>query len=645
MQPSRVRLPDAPSSVRPVGPGRSVAGGRRPRTAVLLLVAVLGALLLQGVLTTAPAAAHAVVEQTTPADGARLDAAPDRVTIRFDEQVGLGAGYARVLAPGGGRVDTGTATVEGTSVVIPLRTGLPDAGYVVTYRVVSADSHPVSGAFTFVVGDGAPVAAAAVPVDRADPAVTAALPVARGVGYLGLALGLGVPLFLLLCWPAGWTGRLLRRLTGGGLVAVAVGAVASVLLQGPDAAGTGLGSLLDPALLQDTAGSGYGVTVLLRLPLVLAAALLLLPAWRSGRAPGRGTTAAFAAVAVALVLTVAGVGHPVAGSLPGLAVAVTAVHVGAMVLWLGGLAALPGLLRRGTTTAQLRTALSRWSRLAFGAVTALVVTGVVQSLRELPAPGALVHTAYGWVLVAKVVLVALVVAVAALSRDWVQQEVARRAPRSRTARAPRRRALAAAFSGAGPDAAGTAVGPDVDPLDDGPDDEPEEEAAGPPLAVLRRWVLLEGVGAVVVLALSAVLVGLSPAGAGGMAGMGGMGHAAAAGTAARPVDVTLPLRSATSATGHGSVQLALTPARAGANTGHLAVLDAQGRPVTPQQVTATLTETARQIGPLPVPLTATGPGRYDLAPDLPTTGSWTVTVSVRLDEFTAVSAGTTFPVR
>ena len=595
---------------------------RRLLPPVLLLAALLlGTVLLQGVLTAAPAAAHAMVEATTPADGARLQSPPDRVTIRFNEDVTLGAGYARVLAPGGKRVDTGSAEVTDTTLSVPLRAGLADASYVVTYRVVSADSHPVSGAFTFVVGNGELVPATAAETSSpADPLVAAALPGARWLGYGGLALGLGVPLFVLLCWPAGWAVPLVRRLTGAGLVAVAVGAVASVLLQGPYAAGAGLGSLADPQLLSTTTGSAYGVTVLLRLPLVLLAALLLVPRWRSGRAPGAAWTAGLAGTALALVLTVAGVGHPVAGRLPVLEVAVAAVHVAAMTLWLGGLATLfTAVLRAGTSATELLAALPRWSRLAFGAVTALTATGVVQSLREVGSPAALVQTTYGWVLLAKVAVVLLVIGVAALSRDWVQQQLGRRAPRR-----PSRRVVAHAF------AASSAPVPEPAP-EPVPEREPADEPAGqaPPLGLLRRFVLLEVAGAAVVLALSAVLVGLPPAQA----------------SVAQPVEVTVPLRSATSASGHGSVQLVLDPAGVGANSGHVYLFDAAGELTQPQQITVTLTEPSQQIGPLPVQLSAAGPGHYVIDPDIPSAGTWTLAVSVRLDEFTAVTASTSFPVR
>ena len=213
---------------------------------VLLLSALLGAGLLLDVVTAPPASAHAMVVTSSPADGERLGTAPSQVTIEFDEHVSLGAGYARVLDGQGERVDAGTAEVRDDVVTVPLRADLPDAGYVVTYRVVSADSHPVSGAFSFVVGNGElPTAGSVGSGEAIDPGVAVLLPLARWLGYAGLAVGLGVPLALATVWPGGWSSGRSRRATMGGLAAVVVGAALSLLAQGPYAAADGLGSLLD----------------------------------------------------------------------------------------------------------------------------------------------------------------------------------------------------------------------------------------------------------------------------------------------------------------------------------------------------------------------------------------------------------------
>src|SRR5205807_164802 len=105
------------------------------------------------------------------------------------------------------------------------------------------------------------------------------------------------------------------------------------------------------------------------------------------------------------------------------ALLVTTVHVAAMTVWLGGLVGLAvALVRPGVPTGELTTALPRFSRLAFGAMSALVVTGIVQSVREVGSPGDLLTTRYGQLLTAKIVLVVVILGAAGVSRVWVQQQ-------------------------------------------------------------------------------------------------------------------------------------------------------------------------------------------------------------------------------
>ena len=570
--------------------------------------------------TAAPAAAHATLVSTDPGEGARLDSVPADVTLEFSEGVSLGAGYARVLAADGARVDTGAAAVEGRVLTIPLRPDLPDDGYLVTYRVISADSHPIAGAYSFVVGDGDLVSSqASAGEDDTDPVVAAALPASRWLGFVGLALAVGVPVLVASCWPGGWGSPRLRGLATWGAAAVAASAVLTFLLQGPYAAATGLGSVLDPSLLSATASSATGRTLVARVLLAVALALVLRPVWRRGTPPSVARTAVGGVLALGVVLATAAVGHPVAGPWPGLAVAVAAVHAAGMAVWLGGLAALLAVvLRPGTPSDDLAAVLSPWSRLAFGAVAALVVSGTVQAVREVQSPTALFATTYGWLLVAKLLLVAVLLAAAGVSRVWVQQRLGVRRPRPR-----RPRSLTAhAFAAGGPD-----VGTEVEEAA-GVRDRLQSDAAAEHVPALRRSVLVEFGVAAVVLALSAVLVGTPPARS----------------AVAQPVDVLLPLQG--SAGPSGSVQLSVDPARPGPNTLHVYLFDDAGVPTQPATITVSLTEPSQDIGPLDVELEPAGPGHYvSDGMNIPGAGTWTLAVSVRLDEFTATTASTDFPVR
>jgi copper transport protein len=585
----------------------------------LSLLLLLTGWLLAGVVLAGPAAAHAGLVSTTPGESARLESAPTEVTLTFNEGVALGAGYARVLTADGERVDTDDATVEDGVVTIPLQPDLGDGGYLVTYRIVSADSHPIQGAWSFVVGEGELVPASA-DGPTTDRLVGGAQQLVRAVGLGGIAFAVGVPVLVLLCLPGGWTSRRLRAMSAWGAGAAAGTAVLLFLLQGPYAAGSGFGSLLDPELLSATASSTTGWALLARAVLAVALLFALRPAWRRAGPPEAPELAAAGLFAAGLALATAATGHAVAGSWPVLAIVVTAVHVVAMAVWLGGLVALlTVVLRPFDEDEGFADALRRFSRIAFSAVAALVVTGILQSVRELGSPTALVDTVYGRLLMAKLTFFLVVLGAAGVSRVWVQQRLGvRRPPAGR-----RSRVTAHAF-------AATAQGaPDAD------EDEQvtarsrqQAESARDQLPSLRRTLVIEAVLGAAIVLVSAVLVGTLPAQA----------------VPSDPVDVTMPLQGGAGEA--GSVQVTVAPAQAGTNVLQLYLYDDEGRATQPEQIRVAIAEEQQEIGPLDVEIAAAGPGRY-VAQDMtvPTAGTWRLTVTVRIDEFTATTASTTFAVR
>ncbi|WP_309229497.1 FixH family protein [Blastococcus sp. TML/M2B] len=290
------------------------------------------------------------------------------------------------------------------------------------------------------------------------------------------------------------------------------------------------------------------------------------------------------------------------------------VHVAAMAVWLGGLAGLlVGLVRPGPEAADVADAMPRYSRLAFAAVAALVVSGIIQAVREVGSPTALLESTYGGLLLVKVLLVLVVLGAAGVSRVWVQQRLGVRPARA----ASRPRVTAQAFAAAAAEDDDAAARGRV-----------QQENAVEHLPSLRRSMLVEVAVAAVVLALSAVLVGTPPARS----------------AVAQPVDVTLPLQG--TAGEAGSVQVSVDPALAGSNVLHVYLFDEDGRPTQPVGIEVSLTEEAQDIGPVDVEIAGAGPGHYTAdAMTIPKAGTWTLTVTLRLDEFTATRASTDFPVR
>ncbi|MDO3647834.1 copper resistance CopC family protein [Nocardia mangyaensis] len=140
-------------------------------------------------LTAGPAAAHAALSGSDPADGARIDAAPARVTLSFNEAVQLSFASLTVVGPDGAHYEGGDLRADGNDLSTDLR-ALGAAGqYTVGYRVVSEDGHPIQGSYTFEL-----TRAATPAPTTTDTATPAAAPVATAESEDGSA---GVPVWIL----------------------------------------------------------------------------------------------------------------------------------------------------------------------------------------------------------------------------------------------------------------------------------------------------------------------------------------------------------------------------------------------------------------------------------------------------------------
>jgi copper transport protein len=378
-----------------------------------LLAALAGLLVLLALLATAaPASAHAELESTSPPDGTVLGRAPAELRLRFTESVTVPTGAVRVVAPSGLDVPLRRVGADGALVVVGLPAGLARGTYVVVWRVVADDSHPTSGRFTFSVGARSEVAATRTP--SAPRALAAALGGLRWAGFLGTALSLGGLALVALCWPTGAGDPTARSVQVVGSLLVAGSASGSLLLKGPYDAGLGWAALGQGRLLSDVLATPDGRATLSRVVLALLLAAVVLAGSRlsaSDRALAGGI------LGVSTIGTFVVSGHAVAGRLRALAVVGDAVHLAAMCVWLGGLALVLVAARRDGG----REVVARFSRVAPAAVGALVLSGLVQSWRQVGSLTALTSTPYGHLLAAKTGLVVLTVAVATGTRALVRR--------------------------------------------------------------------------------------------------------------------------------------------------------------------------------------------------------------------------------
>jgi copper transport protein len=409
------------------GPASSRPASSRPASSRLARPVLAGLLLaLLAVLfgPASPASAHAYLIDSDPASGTVVASVPEQVVLTFSEPVRLVPDRILVVGPDGERVDPGEPRVDGADVIVPLDEGAGTRGtYLVSYRVISADSHPVAGSITFSVG--APSAAPALPAeaDLVDPGMRTAMSVTRYVSYAGLVLVVGPALMLGWLWPQRLPRRSAARLAWLGLGLVGAGTVAGLVLQAPYSTGGSLAEVT-ASEVREVLGTTYGQVALVRLGVLMAVAVMLGPLL-AGRA-GRTDLMLLGALAIVGLSTWPVSGHPIASPLPAVSIAVTTVHLAAAALWVGGLVVLAGFLLRLANQRELGAILPVWSGWAAAAVAALLITGLIQAVVEVGVPSAVLTTSYGRFLLVKVALVIVVIAVAGFSRRLVRQRSALR---------------------------------------------------------------------------------------------------------------------------------------------------------------------------------------------------------------------------
>jgi copper transport protein len=565
---------------------------------------------LVALLLPAAASAHARLEGTSPPQGAVVKQEPSAVIFEFDEPVEGNFGAVRVYDAAGERVDEGDAfhpDGEGPRLGVHLKPGLPDGSYTATYRVVSADGHIVSSGYVFSIGkEGrAPTVTVGELIGGAvnGKVTEIAYGLARGLEYLAIALAVGGIAFLLICWlPASGAagGAFARRLrlvlwaaAGIGLVATA----AQIVLEGAEAAGISGFSAITKTIIEETLQTRFGTVwgfAFIAWVLVVAMTGLMgsFPHKRGGssRSPSvRSLGTGLMLVPLAyLVLCPALSGHGSSQPPVALNFAMNVIHVGAMAVWLGGLATLLLVLPAATRSAAdpaersrlLAGPLARFSTVALVCVALIIATGLVQAYVYVRHFGDLFSTGYGRAVLAKFLLLLCVMGVAAYSRR---------------SSVPRLKAIAE-----------------------------RGESPGRPGVLLRRALRGEVALLIVVIGVTAALASYAP-----------------------PVSAQAGPFAITTEVGPTTLEMDVEPARVGANSMHIYFFDSKTG--TPYKAGKELTVTAmlpdKEIGPLPLEAQPAGPGHYIVSNALLNApGDWEIDIVLRVSEFEQLEEAVEVPV-
>jgi copper transport protein len=553
-----------------------------PFRRLLAAAAVAAAVFAAG---TGIAAAHANLVTTSPVDGTSVAMSPSEVTATFSEAISIDLGGLSIRNTDGIRVDNSKSVVEPDGRT--LRTGvgseLAPGTYVATYRVLSADGHPVSGSFLFGVGtdpvDAGAAASGGTSTDRTWEAIGA---VARFMVYLGALLAAGLAFFLAFLHD-----QLADRWKLVPVVRIAtilglLGAIGIMVVQAALLTGRGLGSVAESGVLKSVLGEKLGWSLVV-LMLGLAAVYL---STNTNRLLVAKSLALYGGLAVTVSFALWG--HAIEAPSKWITLGANVVHTTAAALWFGGLVGLAMVLRRRAPQPVASTAgiLGRFSSMAAITVVALAAAGLTMTWTETGGSfSALTGTTYGRLVLLKIAVTLGVVGIAAFNRYRLVPSLT------------------------------------------------ERSAEANPVSDRTSWtkltgtVRLEAFALVAVLAVTAVLVNVTPA-------------RSAVTQAPATVSLSQPMAS-------GTVTLSVSPATVGPNTLVVQYTDSAGQPVdVANSLTIEFSLPAAQLGPITRQVIKSGLGRFVLeGRELSLRGAWDITLKVRTGDFTQEQSSFQVPIR
>jgi copper transport protein len=397
----------------------------RARIALVVAAVVLG--------LPSAAAAHAYLIRTTPTASGVLNTPPRDVALTYDEAVEPRFAVISVTDTAGHQQTTGPvrrSAANPDTLIAPLRANLPQGWYLIYWRAISVDGHPVQGAFTYAVGPNPGPAPQFVVPSVSSTATSPQLLVTRWVMFLTVMVAIGLfALRLAIARPLARRvpGTSLRAVSVAFVIASALGLLAIPVYLDFATANDSLRSVFDlgalvPLFRVTAFGRGY-------VDMTLCFALFCIAAWislwldrpeREHRSVAELVSVTGAVLAAAAVLTIPGAsGHAGQTSPRGLSVFVDWLHLVSGSVWVGGLIGLLVLWRAlpaGRRVGGLAAVVPRFSTVALPSVLALLSAGTVATIIHMPAVNALWKTSYGQAIIVKVGLLGAAVLFAATNR-------------------------------------------------------------------------------------------------------------------------------------------------------------------------------------------------------------------------------------
>lgn len=376
-----------------------------------------------GLLAALPgtAGAHAGLDNSIPAASSVLAEGPETIVLDFDEPVESSLASIELFDETAEAITVGDPVAVGGdgSVVSAPVPDLDDGTYAVVWRITSLDGHVIDGAFSFQIGtssgDGVGLVDRVSGQVAGDSTVGLLTDITRFMAFIGMVLLVGAGLFAAMAPTRLGSAPPSRRLVLIGALVTVLAALAAYGLYAAAAVGGTVSDVVSADAWGKVAGTRTGRFLLARLGLALLAVGVVATAAR--RASTWWQSAAVA-VSIGLIMTFPATGHPSAATPAALWQLLDGLHFGFVVVWLGGLALFTLGGRAWLSDADGEPVVRRFSAAATVAVPVIVVTGTLQAIELAGGLDAITDTDWGRRLLVKVSIVAVLVALGAVSR-WL----------------------------------------------------------------------------------------------------------------------------------------------------------------------------------------------------------------------------------
>lgn len=365
-------------------------------------------LLLLVAMAPSMAFAHASLVASEPADQSVLSVTPKMLTLTFNEPVEPLT--IRLIGSDGRASEITQIARSGSALILTIPSEPEKGAYVLSWRMISADGHPVGGAVTFWIGTRGSAAPDVVSSDS--NMLRAAIWAARLLVYLGLFVGTGGAFFVAWIEPSALRApRFVLAVTS--VVALAA-LIISVGLQGIDALGEPVFALTRSIVWDAGMRGSFGLSV----GAAGMALVLGLISMQLGQVVAKvASLIAFVGVGLALAVT----GHAASAEPRYLTAASVFLHSVSLAFWIGALVPLGFAMT--TNAAVAKASLMCFSRWIVPAVAALLVSGIFLGVVQLSSVDALWTTNYGRVLIIKMLFVATLLALALWNRRSLTPKV------------------------------------------------------------------------------------------------------------------------------------------------------------------------------------------------------------------------------